>query len=207
MANEAFADRFRDSFSFGRKGVSDRTFARVAVSFPVRFSVVSEFEYEALRPVFMASPTRERYDAGAGEPQSASKEVPGSMASAIIDRLSAIEKKLDQLLGVTSSEEEGSGLAVETGHTRDISGAGIRLGTRVALGVGWGLNIMVKTIEPFPLDVTVLGRVVRILPHAEGSIYESACKFVVVNEEDREEINSFVFKRQRELARIRQLNQ
>ena len=81
MADEAFADRFRDSFSFRRKGVSDRTFARVAVSFPVRFSVVSEFEYEALRPVFMASPTRERYSAE-GETHSASKEVPGSMASA-----------------------------------------------------------------------------------------------------------------------------
>ena len=73
--------------------------------------------------------------------------------------------------------------------------------------VGWGLNITVKTIEPFPLNVTVLGRVVRILPHADGSIFESACKFVVVNEEDREEINSFVFKRQRDLARIRQANQ
>ena len=121
--------------------------------------------------------------------------------------LNAIEKKLDQVLGVTSSEEEVSGFAVETGYTRDISGAGIRLGTRVALGVGWGLNIKVNTIEPFPLNVTVLGRVVRILPHTEGSIYESACKFVVVNEEDQEEINSFVFKRQRELVRIRQTNQ
>ena len=63
---EGFADRFKDIYNFGkkgnfgRKGVSDRGFPRTGgVSFPFKFSVVFEKEYEALRSVYMDAETKD----------------------------------------------------------------------------------------------------------------------------------------------------
>jgi hypothetical protein len=207
---EGFADRFKDTYNFGkkglfgRKGVTDRAFPRAGVSFPFKYSVIFEKEAEELRSIYLNMETKDRTGRSVDPPR---EEEAGTMAGAIMERLDRIEKKLDRILGEGAvAETRPAGSPMETAYARDISGAGIRMGSVQLLSLGWDLNIEIDTLEPYPLKISALGRVIRNLPDIEGSINESAFEFVGIHEEDRKAIGSFVHRRQRESARIRHVD-
>ena len=199
---------FEDTYNFGQKVSSDRSVPRVAVSFPVRFTMISEKEYEQMSPVYIASPTSERQGLGDVPEggQSPLKAESGTLAGEILERLDIIEKKLDYLLGIENSGEgprieEMSG---EVGYIRDISEAGLLLAAHHVYTLGGCLNVEIKTEIPYPLKFNALCRIVRLLPPGDSSIYEMGCEFSAIHEKDLEKVNSFVYRRQRELTRIRQ---
>ena len=209
---EGFADRFKDIYNFGkkgnfgRKGVSDRGFPRTGGG------VVSLQVFGRFREKVRSAPLR-LYGCGneglkrRGGAGSSREEEAGTMAGAILERLDQIEKKLDRLLGEGAvAETLPSNSPMERAYARDISGAVIRMGSVQLLSPGWDLNIEIDTLEPYPLKISALGRVVRNFPGIEGSINELACEFVGIHEEDRKAISSFVYRRQGELARIWQID-
>lgn len=198
---------FEDTYDFGRKVSPDRSFPRVPVSFPVRFTVISEQEYEELYPVYMASPTSDRQglDKAPEGFQVSPKAEAGTLGGDILERLDSIEKKLDYLLGIESPSEESRSREMpgEVGYARDISGAGLLVAAHHVHSLGWCLNIKVNIETPYPLKFNALCRIVRLLPPGDRSVYEMGCEFSAIHEKDLEEVNSFVYKRQRELARNR----
>lgn len=198
---------FEDTYDFGQKVSPDRLFPRVPVSFPVRFTVISEKEYEQRYPVYMASPTSDRQGLNEAPEgfQASPKAEAGTLASEILKRLDSIEKKLDYLLGVEDpSEKSRTGeMPGEVGYARDISGAGLLLAAHHVYSLGWCLNVEINAKIPYPLKLNALCRIVRLLPPVDSAIYEMGCEFAAIHEKDLKEVNSFVYKRQRELARNR----
>lgn len=194
---------FEDTYDFVQKVAPDRSFPRVSVSFPVRFTVISEQEYGQLYPVYMASPTSDRR--GLDEAPEGFQVSPKAEAGEILERLESIEKKLDYLLGVESPSEEPRirEITGEVGYARDFSGAGLLMAVHHVHSLGCCLSVEVDTKITSPLKFNALCRIVRMLPPGDSAVYEMACEFTAIHERDLEEVNSFVYKRQRELMRNR----
>jgi hypothetical protein len=204
MADELFREQFHESFS--KKGVADRSYTRVPVSFPVRFMPVSKEEAERLRRDYTQRPSRERNETVTlSTPHAASSQAtPGTVSAAILSQLERIERKLDRLLSVQAAggdQDKEKGL--EAGQCIDLSGSGILFTSKWAMGKGWYLKLVVDVPEPQGFSVVALGRVVRVDREGAGGLYVTACQFDSIHEEDREELIGYVFKRHRELAQLR----
>lgn len=202
MADEQFRERLKDEPP--KKGVADRSFSRVATSFPIRFIPVSKDEVERLHKTYLAQPTRERREhTGLGDTP-VHQAAPGAANAALMDRLDRIEKKLDQLLQAQGlSVEKPQEANYETGECIDLSGSGLLFNSQWAMGKGWFLKLLIEVPDSPPVSVVALGRVVRVVQLPDSPLYETACHFEAINEEDREELIAYIFKRHREVAQLR----
>lgn len=197
-------DNFRKKGGFGGREIADRSFLRAEVSFPFKFSVILETDFEEVRSYYLTTETKNRIK---GKDDIPLEGEYGKMVGTILRRLDRIEGKLNRLLDERPEDEMNlSGPLMEIAYARIISGAGIRMGSVRLLSPGWFLNIEINTREPYPLKVVVLGRLVRNLPSIEGSLNESACEFVGIHEMDRKKISDFVYRRQKELSKMRQVD-
>lgn len=202
MADDLFREQIQESF--GKRGVADRSYTRVPVSFPVRFMPVSKEEAERLRRDYAQRSSRERGETVAPAAPGASQATPGTVSAAILSQLERIERKLDRLLSAQAAggdQDKEKGL--EAGQCIDLSGSGILFTSKWAMGKGWYLKLVVDIPEPQGFSVVALGRVVRVDQEAAGGLYVTACQFDSIHEEDREELIAYVFKRHRELAQMR----
>ena len=203
MADESFREQFQESFS--KRGVADRSYTRVSVSFPVRFMPVSKEEADRLRQAYAQRPSRERSETAAlGSSPAAAQATPGTVSAAILAQLDRIERKLDRLLNAQGpAPEGGKEKSFETGQCIDLSGSGILFTSKWAMGKGWFLKVVVDIPELQGFSVVALGRVVRVDQEPDSNLYVTACQFDTIHEEDREELIAYIFKRHRELAQMR----
>ena len=79
--SEIFDDKIKESFE--KKGIADRNLARVLVSFPVQFLLLSEEEFESLCKIYVSTPTKDRLEKSGGAPHP-QLDVSGTMAAAIV---------------------------------------------------------------------------------------------------------------------------
>lgn len=209
MPADKFEDIFDDSFNVLGKGEKDRAHIRSAETFPIYFIPVSKEEFKELGPSYFSQPTSMRQEKGLPGVPSADTGLTSTMApdSALLTILERIEEKLDRLLVVEGlAEDPSKGPAFETGDCIDLSASGARFSTRWPLSKGWYVKLVITTPEVNSVTVVALGRVVRVDKEEETAIYDTACNFEAIHEEDRERLIAYIFKRQREMARLRRGN-
>jgi hypothetical protein len=102
--------------------------------------------------------------------------------------------RIDTTTSVVVTKPDGT---KETGHTLNLSGAGLLLGGIAGLAMGDLIKMDIDVGEEEP-DVHARGRVVR--QPGEG---QNGVRFEMIEEGDRERLIHFVFERQRTQARVK----
>ncbi len=115
----------------------------------------------------------------------------------LADWLRVINAKLDAIINLLSLQREG--FCALSYRTINISGGGMSFTWTDPFAIGDIIEI--KTMFPLlpPVAIHMYGEVVKSEPVAEGTLI--GVKFVAMDEEIRDEIVKFVFKRQREILR------
>ncbi len=199
--SEMFEDRIKESFE--TKGIADRNLARVTVSFPAQFVFMSEEEFKSLRDIYVSTPTRERLGREGGQPK-AHSNTPGTMDTAILERLDKIEEKLDLLLIAAGMEvEKSTTTAMVIAQINDLSGSGIRMVSQMAMSEGWYLKLTFNIPGEQPFYIETIARVIRSGSQDKDGYFETAGQFEAICEEDQDRIIAYVFRRKREFAHNR----
>lgn len=173
---------------------------RVDVSFPVAFDLVSENDYEKIKNVIVSHRTGDRE--GDLMPLLGVEELE-SLDITVAKIWLSMNSKLDYIIKLL--KQSGEGVEEKEGLCKDISGKGIKMIYKGNLSAGQCIHLRIHPPTFPPLSVVALGRILRAERTAlcrEGEI-ETAVEFDTIHEDDREEIISYVFKRQRELLRAR----
>lgn len=173
---------------------------RVDVSFPVSFDLVSENDYEKIKNVIVSHRTGDRE--GDLMPLLGVEELE-SLDITVAKIWLSMNSKLDYIIKLLKQRVEG--VEEKEGLCKDISGKGIKMIYKGNLSAGQCIHLRIHPLTFPPLSVVALGRILRAERTAlcgEGEI-ETAVEFDTIHEDDREEIISYVFKRQRELLRAR----
>ncbi len=133
-------------------------------------------------------------------------EPASSIPSEMLSEIHSIHRKLDYIIKLLGKSDE------ENIFNRDLvdvnlSGSGIKFKCMDELQPGDCLDIKLVLPVSSRIIIELIGeivRTVRLSEQDEPSVdnrYESAVKFAVINEDDREFIIRYVFRRQRELLR------
>lgn len=173
---------------------------RVDVSFPVAFDLVSENDYEKIKNVIVSHRTGDRE--GDLMPLLGVEELE-SLDITVAKIWLSMNSKLDYIIKLL--KQRGEGVEEKEGLCKDISGKGIKMIYKGNLSDGQYIHLRIHPPTFPPLSVVALGKILRAERTAicrEGEI-ETAVEFDTIHEDDREEIISYVFKRQRELLRAR----
>ncbi len=173
---------------------------RVDVSFPVSFDLVSENDYEKIKNVIVSHRTGDRE--GDLMPLLGVEELE-SLDITVAKIWLSMNSKLDYIIKLL--KQSGEGVEEKEGLCKDISGKGIKMIFKGNLSAGQCIHLRIHPPTFPPLSVVALGRILRAERTAlcrEGEI-ETAVEFDTIHEDDREEIISYVFKRQREMLRAR----
>ena len=182
------------------EGSQLRDHVRADVSFPVSFDFVSENDYEKIKNVIVSHRTGDRE--GDLMPLLGVEELE-SLDITVAKIWLSMNSKLDYIIKLL--KQSGEGVEEKEGLCKDISGKGIKMIYKGNLSAGQCIHLRIHPPTFPPLSVVALGRILRAERTAlcrEGEI-ETAVEFDTIHEDDREEIISYVFKRQRELLRAR----
>ncbi|MBI5186943.1 MAG: PilZ domain-containing protein [Nitrospinae bacterium] len=200
------------------KKKGDRQHVRLDISFPMEFTVIEKDEYQLKRKSYLKEKTVDRVETGARPVRvSPHDPVDGSILNKLdpdiaevwvyqIRMLVSLEKKLDQLLRLM----KGPGVDVEKGDWREgvcgnIAGNGMAFFCDERLKSGALLEIMMTLPKLPPISIGVIGIIIKSEAADEAGAkgkYLVAVKFAAINEDDREEIISFVLKRLRERLKL-----
>jgi len=131
--------------------------------------------------------------------ESLSEAVPPDIAN----ELNSIHKKLDIILKLLMRSEEKN-IYNEKPCAVNLSGSGLKFLTDDDIRVDDYLDI--KMVLPISSGILIelLGEVVRCVSIKDEKKNEIAVKFAAINEDEREIIIRYVFKRQRELLRAKE---
>jgi len=198
----------REKCFFTLKHIPSRTHLRVDAFLQFSYCKISETEYAEKRKRYIQNTTQEndpylyppsRY----GSEESDSASIPIE----IIQEIHSIHRKLDfiiKFLGKSAQEEDiFNKKPVEV----NISGSGLKFICDEALSRNDLLDIKMVLPVSSGIIIDLVGQVTRSTPVADTSsenakgLREVAARFVAVNEDDREFIIRYVFRRQRELLR------
>ncbi len=188
---------------------NERSSVRVPVYFPLRYRPLAEpsdWEVEAIRH----HRTCDRF----GAPPTAFTDLPGDlndlnefqeMQPTLFRMWMSLERKMDHLIW-----QENRAAWEETANTFEgrcvdlaAGGAGISLTDPPAVGRRLILRIAPPTFPPFLLETAA--EVVRHDPDpTDPSRTLVSTSFVAINDHDREDLISYLFKRQREILRMGQ---
>jgi hypothetical protein len=195
--------------SIGSDGGKPRNAARTAERFPIEYELITAKDVEILRPIYLEARTAERVDGpagaigggdaflGMGVPQAQIMMYQQTMRA-----IKSLEDKLDDVLKAMGSESTDDKKANKA-MCVDLSSGGMRMITaqQVKRGV---LAKLTLTLPPLhPVIVVAVGKIVKASPIRLSSgkrATETAISFEVINEDDREEIVAYSFKRQRQEA-------
>jgi hypothetical protein len=195
--------------SIGSDGGKPRNAARTAERFPIEYELITAKDVEILRPIYLEARTAERVDGPAGAIGGGdaflAMGVPQAqimMYQQTMRAIKSLEDKLDDVLKAMGSESTDDKKANKA-MCVDLSSGGMRMITaqQVKRGV---LAKLTLTLPPLhPVIVVAVGKIVKASPIRLSSgkrATETAISFEVINEDDREEIVAYSFKRQRQEA-------
>ncbi len=177
-----------------------RAFVRIATDDPIHYRRLLEDEVEAVARRIAKRDQLARWVGAGGGPTEFQIEV--------INRLEALEKKLDLILELVSerrSPEDRSGL--KPGRLTSLSGSGLSFTARPDPEVGKDDQLEVLVYLPgFPgQPIELLTTVVRAgKPEAEnGPEWECAVTYSTIAESDQDQIIAYIFKHQRRALKRR----
>jgi len=197
--------------SVGQETEGERNAARTAERFPMEYEIITDKEVQLLKPMYLEARTSERSDgpvsSGGAETFSTMGVPPAQimMFQATMRAIKQLEDKLDEVLkSVGSSTDDQKKL--NKAMCVDLSSGGMRMITAQKVKRGTLLRLVLTLPPLHPVVVVAVGKIVKASPLRLSSgkrALETAIAFEVINENDREEIIAYSFKRQRqEAARV-----
>ena len=176
-----------------------RNHVRVNACVPLKYRHLSREEYDA-DPEGCLIRLREEM----GGLERSAEVLPEDLAEASLDPrllslLTGINRKLDRVLSLLQrglDGQSGGPLAV------NISGSGVRFTLRERVLAGNLLAVSIVLPVAPPITVVFIGEVTRVRDKGKGDV-EIAVRFLAIDEEDREQIVHYTFKRMRESVRNR----
>jgi hypothetical protein len=117
--------------------------------------------------------------------------------------LQIIDKKLDVLLDLLAKPEKYDAFQDVSGEV-EVSGSGLRFNSESVFSEGQYVELHVMLPRfPYP-KISVLGQVLRDEPSPQNLVgfHSVVVKFLVINEEDRDLLISYVFMKDRERLRL-----
>ena len=191
---------------------SRRKSVRVNVSFTLLFSQISEDEYENTKKTYIAHKTSDRegfipsslddisYEA-------ISRDIGRDIDPAIARMWISIERRLDFIISMLSSQGKEDIHAREAICT-DICSEGVGFVFPEALEAGSLLKIRIFLPISPPMLIVCIGKILRTELKEDNSQkkgFKVAVTFIAMNEDDRDKLVSYIFKRQRELLRYNKI--
>jgi hypothetical protein len=180
-----------------------REFFRIKDRLEVEFRDVDQAEFLRLEHLIKYNPTQVVLNP---ELDKARKRKPkdASDGEALISLLGMLDRKLSMILDLlskTGSDELYTKRYVEI----DISGSGLSFISDVPLAENGHAELrLLLPVFPYP-KIPILCRVTRSLKHEKDSRtdWEIACKFLAINDSDRDLLIQYIFAREREQIRSR----
>ena len=190
------------------KHIPTRTHLRVDAYIIIEHQLITDDLYLQRRRNYIQNmtPDRESYLFTPSRGMTEEGELQANVPPELVNEIVNIHRKLDliiKLLGKTGKETVFNKEPQEV----NISGSGLRFKSRQEYKPGDYLDIKLVLPVSSGILIELIGQVVRVVSRGmqendpQDTGYESAVKFATVNEDDRECIIRYVFKRQRELLR------
>jgi hypothetical protein len=181
-------------------GGERREFFRIRDRLEIEFRTVDETEFLRLERIVKYNPTQMF-----SQPQNSRakrKAGDGSDGEALISYLGMLDRKLSVILDLLTKSK------LDDLYTRryvemEISGSGLSFVSDVRLPEdGYAEFRLMLPVFPYP-NIPVLCRVVRSVKREEDSRvdWEIACKFLAINDSDRDSLVQYIFGRERERIR------
>lgn len=179
--------------------VDRRNYVRVNVFLPLKYRTVDRELYEADPEGYLL---RVQEEMGNHESpfEGVTEEVDQeSLPPKLLCFLTDINRKLDRILAILEEEPD---FQPQGAIAVNISGSGLRFRVREKMGARKLLAIRIVLPLSPPVPVVFLGEVTRVREKGRGE-FETAMKFVAIDEADREQIVHYAFKRMRKSIRNR----
>jgi len=171
-----------------------RTYVRADLTTRVKVQPVSREEFEHHKAMRVGGPS------GGGRGDDGG--IPEGPLGYLFDRLNRIEEKLDRVLK-KFDPDSGPGETTSFGTAQNISGAGVNLILADALETGQ-LVLISLSVPGFSIGfLQAYGEVVRVTPAEDQGrpSFETAIKFLVISEDEREKLIAYAFQQQRQVIR------
>jgi hypothetical protein len=180
-----------------------REFFRIKDRLDIEFRGVDEAEYIRLEQIVKYNPTQVLLD-GKGNGSKKGKARGKPEEEAMVAFLGMLDRKLSMIVDLLTKSR------IDELYTRrylelEISGSGFSFVSDVPLTEnGYAEFRLVLPVFPYP-KIPVLCRVVRSVKRERNSHadWEIACKFLTINDSDRDLLIQYIFAREREQIRSR----
>ncbi len=181
-------------------GGERREFFRIRDRLEIEFRAVDHTEFLRLERIVKYNPTQVFAQSQNSRPKK--KPGDGSDGEALISYLGKLDRKLSVILDLMTKSK------LDDLYTRryveiEISGSGLSFVSDVPLPEnGYAEFRLMLPVFPYP-NIPVLCRVVRNVKREEDSRvdWEIACKFLAINDSDRDLLVQYIFGRERERIR------
>ena len=181
-------------------GGERREFFRIRDRLEIEFRAVDQTEFLRLERIVKYNPTQVFAQPQNSRPKKKSGD--GSDGEALISYLGKLDRKLSVILDLMAKSK------LDDLYTRryveiEISGSGLSFVSDVPLPEnGYAEFRLMLPVFPYP-NIPVLCRVVRNVKREEDSRvdWEIACKFLAINDSDRDLLVQYIFGRERERIR------
>lgn len=190
------------------KHVPTRTHLRIDAYIIIEHKTITDDLYLQRRRKYIQNmtPDREGYlftpTRGLTEEGELQATIPPELISEIVN----IHRKLDLIIKLVGKSGRETVFNKEPQEV-NISGSGLRFNSSTEYTPGAYLDMKLVLPVSSGILIELIGQVVRVVNRgiqeraAQEPAYETAVKFTTINEDDRECIIRYVFKRQRELLR------
>ncbi len=200
-----------------KKNSDNRDAVRIHDSFPIKYNIITQKEYEKKKPLYISRRTINRSAGKKNEAEAFSFnwsaiEDEEDFDPVLIKILFRLDQKIDIVLArqdeilkkFTSQDHEEEDI-YETGECIDISGTGINTFIPDNLNKDTLLELNIEPHVHPAIQIITLGKVTRVCPSRdkEKSGHEISVAFTAINEDDREALIKYIFQRQHELISFR----
>lgn len=202
------------------KASENRISVRLPDTFTIEYKIVPQKDFDKIIPFYVDRRTADRskskrYDAdmlsldlSSLANEAGSSPLLTKILHALDNKLYYMDKKIDVILqnqGVRLdrfSPRDQHQKTYKTGTCTNISGSGLCMLIPEKIKEDSILELNIEPIIQPPLRIAVLGKVVRVVltKKKEKKSYKISTIFEVINEEDREELIKYIFKRRRGLT-------
>ncbi len=207
-------DKSSNDFSEKRESV------RIPDAFLISYKIISKKEYEGKTPFYksrrtIARPIEKRESNKILALDWSSLDNETDISPSLIKMLSYLDKKLNLILSqqgeILKNISAGKEIKeeYEKGKCIDISGEGTKMHISKELKKGTMLELCIEPPIYPPIDIVALGEIIKVQSKNKNKSndFEISLKFVVINEDDKEDLIKYIYKRQRELISQRKRNE
>ncbi|WP_435549301.1 PilZ domain-containing protein [Desulfobacterium sp. N47] len=179
-----------------------RSDVRTAVSYAVKYEIISSEEYYLARKKLKIAPLLSD-----NKSNTDSDFKYDNYDDALVKFLFKMDEKLDSILSRLSinearSEALNSSLSNQ-GICNNISASGISIVTSGSASIGQIVHVNINLFKLPPVFIDTYGEIIRVTGFHENdiSMYDLGIKFIDLDEQDKEKIITYVFSKQRKAIR------